>query len=92
MKDMGSHLLDTSRPPNPHLTNGFAEWQEFGFNSLAVEVAARRGEVLALVLSATDLAAVRYGLDKYRKKWEAALRKWYECEVHVELKQAQRKW
>jgi hypothetical protein len=92
MKDMGSHLLDTSRPPNPRLANGFADWQGFGFNSLAVEAAAWRGGVLVLVLSATDPAAAQRGLERYHRTWNAALRKWYECEVHVELQQAQRKW
>ena len=42
MKDMGNHLLDSSRPPVPHLVNGAAEWQKFGFNSLAVEAATWR--------------------------------------------------
>jgi hypothetical protein len=88
MKDMGNHLLDSSRPPVPHLANGFAEWERFGFDSLAVEAAAWRGEVLVLVLSASDPAAARRGLDKYRKKWEASLHKWYKCEVNVELQQA----
>jgi hypothetical protein len=92
MKDMESHLLDTSRSPNSHLANGFADWQEFGFNSLAVEAATWRGKVLALTLSASDPAAARRGLVKYRRTWDASLRKWYECEVLVELQQAQRKW
>lgn len=90
--DMRAHLLDASRPPVPHLANGFADWEKYGFSSLAVERAAWRGEALALVLSAFDPAAARRGLDKYSKKWEASLRKWYEYEVNVELQQAQRKW
>jgi hypothetical protein len=91
MKNMGSHLLNSSRPPNPHLTNGYADWQEFGFNSLGVERVSWRGETLVLVLSATDPAAARRGLDKYRKRWEESLYEWYECKVDVELQQAQRK-
>lgn len=91
MKDMASHLLDTSRPPVPHLANGFADWQEFGLNSLAVERAAWRGGTLVLFLSASDLAAARRGLEKYDRTWNASLRKWFDCEVDVELRQAQRK-
>lgn len=87
MKDMGSHLLN-SRPPSPHLTNGLRDWQSFGFDSLAVR--AWRDEELTLVLSANDPEAARRGLDKYRKTWEASLRKWYECEVRVELVEAER--
>jgi hypothetical protein len=85
MKDMKSHLFDGHRPPLPHLTNGFADWQEFGFKSLAVERTAWRGKVLTLVLSASDPAAARRGLEKYRRKWDASLLKWYEREVRVEL-------
>jgi len=92
MKDIRSHLLDTSRPPAPHLANGFAEWEKSGFNSLAVERAEWHGESLTLMLSASDAEATRRGLYRYRKKWRAVLRKWYECEVHVELQQAQGKW
>jgi hypothetical protein len=92
MKDMGNHLLDTSKPPAPYLANGAGEWEKFGFDSLAVEAATWRGEVLALVLSASDPSAAQSGLEKYRKTWEANLRKWYKSEVHVELQQAQRKW
>jgi hypothetical protein len=92
MKDMGSHLLDTSKPSVPHLANGFADWQEFGLNSLAVEAAAWRGALLELALSAFDLAAARRGLEKYNRTWNASLRKWFECEVRVELQQAQGKW
>lgn len=90
MKDMGSHLLNTSRPPVPHLANGFADWQEFGFNSLAVEAAARRGDVLELVLSASDPAAARRGLEKYHRAFDASLRTRYGCEVKIALVKAQR--
>jgi hypothetical protein len=91
MKDMAGHLLDTSRPPASHLANGYADWERFGFDSLAVEAAARRGEALALVLSASDPVAAQRGLEKYRKTWGASLRNRYECKVRVELQQAQRK-
>ncbi|MDE3202270.1 MAG: hypothetical protein KGN79_15265 [Acidobacteriota bacterium] len=83
--------MNTSRPPVPHLANGGVEWEEFGLNSLAVEAAAWRGEVLALVLSAPDPAATRRGLGKYRRTWEAIIRKWYACEVQVDLQLAERK-
>lgn len=83
--DMRVHLLDTSKPPNPHLANGYDEWRQFGFNSLAVKAAAMRGNVLALVLSVSDLAAARRGLDKYRRVWEASLLKWFGSKVHIEL-------
>jgi hypothetical protein len=89
--DIRAHLLDTNRPPNPHLTNGFADWQESGFNSLAVEAAAWRGTELALALSASEPAATQSGLKKYHSTWNASLRKWFECVVQVELRQAQRK-
>jgi hypothetical protein len=85
MKDMGDYLLDTSRPPGSHFTNGAADWQRFEFNSLAVERAERRGEVLVLVLSASDPAAAWRGLHKYHKRWEASIRKWYGPEVGWEL-------
>jgi hypothetical protein len=91
MKDMGNHLLDTSKNPAPHLANGFADWQDFGLDSLAVEAATWRGEVLVLTLSASDVAAARRGLEKYLRTWNASLRKWYKCQVHVELQQSQRK-
>ena len=58
------HLHDSSRPPSPHLTNGTADWQEFAFNSLAVETATRRGEALVLTLSAIDPATALRGLEK----------------------------
>jgi hypothetical protein len=90
MNDLGDHLFDTSRPPAPHLANGAADWEAFGLNSLGVEAAAWRGEALELVLSASDPAAALRGLEKYRKNWEAALRKWYGCEVKIALVKAQR--
>ena len=88
MNDLGDDLFDTNRPPVPHLANGFADWEEFGFNSLAVEAAKWRGETLELCLSARDPAAVRRGLEKYHRKWNASLRKWFACEVKVELREA----
>lgn len=88
MKDMGNYLLN-SRPLSPHLANGFKDWQSFGFDSLAVK--AWRDEELTLVLSANDPEVARRGLEKYRTRWEASLRKWYECEVRVELTEAGRK-
>lgn len=87
MNDMRAHLLDTSRPPNPNLVNGAADWKEFEFDSLAVEAVVWRGKVLALTLSAHDPAAARRGLDRYQKKWEAALRKWYRGEVDVNVQE-----
>lgn len=86
--DMRALLLDTNRPPNPRLANGYAEWEKFGFGSLAVEAATRRGKVLALTLSARDPTAARRGLERYSKKWEMALCKWYECEVDVNVQEA----
>jgi hypothetical protein len=88
MNDMGDHLFNSSQPPLPHLANGFADWQEFGFDSLAVEAAATRGNELMLVLSAFDLAAARRGLDKYRRTWEASLLKWFGGKVQIELQLA----
>jgi hypothetical protein len=90
MNDMCDHMFDTSRPPNPRFEDGAAEWEKFGLNSLAVERVAWRGEVPVLVLSANDPAAARRGLEKYHRKWDASLRKRFDCEVWVELQQAQR--
>jgi hypothetical protein len=87
MNDLGDHLFDTSRPPAPHLANGAGEWEKFGFGSLAVEAAAWRGEVLELVLSASDPAAAQRGLDKYHRTWNRSLREWYKCVVHVRLQE-----
>jgi predicted transcriptional regulator len=85
IKDLGVHLLDTSRPPNPRFANGAADWNEFGFNSLAVEAAEWRGETLELCLSARDPAAARRGLEKYHRTFDASLRAWYRCEVKIAL-------
>ncbi|MGA2632603.1 MAG: hypothetical protein ABSF16_00035 [Terracidiphilus sp.] len=86
--EIRAHLLDTNTPPVPHLANGFADWQKYGFGSLAVKAAARRGNGLALVLSATDPAATRRGLEKYRRTWEASFRKSFGCKVQVALQRA----
>lgn len=91
MNDLRNHLLDTSKPPAPHLANGADEWQNFGLNSLAVEAASWRGKGLALVLSATDPTGARRGLEKYHSTWNSSLRKWFECEVHWDLQPAQQK-
>ena len=88
MDDLRAHLLDIDRPPVPHLTNGYADWEEFGFNSLAVEAAERSGETLALRLSARNPAAARRGFTKYQWKWEASLREWFHCEVTVDFQEA----
>lgn len=85
MNDLGDHLFDTSRPPNPRFANGADDWAKFGFNSLAVEAAEWHGERLTLILSASDPAAALRGLEKYRRKWDESLRKWYQCEVRVTL-------
>jgi hypothetical protein len=87
MDDMRAHLLDTSRPPNPRFANGFAEWERFGFGSLAVERTARRGTVLELMLSAREPAAAHEGLKKYRRTWEPSLRTWYGCTVEWEIQE-----
>lgn len=85
MDNMRSHLLDTSKPPNPRFANGASEWEEFRFNSLAVEAAAWHGQVLLLVLSAADPVATQRGLKKYHLIFEASLRAWYGCEVKTVL-------
>jgi len=90
--DMRAHLLDTSRPPSQRFANGFAEWEKFGFGSLAVERAARRGEGLALVLSASDPAAAREGLKKYHRTWEPSLRTWYGRKVEWEIQETKQTW
>lgn len=88
MKDIRSHL-DTSRPVNANLTNGYTDWQQFSLGSLAVARTSWSGEMLCLVLSASDPAAAQRGLGKYSRKWEESVRKWYGCEVQVELIQAE---
>ena len=90
--EMRAHLLDTNRPPSPQLANGYADWEEFGFGSLAVERAAQRGEGLALVLSASDPAAAREGLKKYHRTWEPSLRTWYRRKVEWEIQETKQTW
>lgn len=87
MNDLGDHLFDTSKPPNPRFKNGFQEWEDFAFGSLAVKAAEWRGAVLVLTLSASDPAAARAGLVKYRRTWEPSLRRWYRCEVRCEVQE-----
>jgi hypothetical protein len=86
MNDLRDHLLDTTRHPVRYLANGYADWQEFGFDSLTIQAAEWHGAELALVLSASDPAATKRGLYKYRTTWEPSVRKWFECEVQVELR------
>ncbi len=88
MHDMRARLLDTSRPPNPRYASGFAEWEKFGFGSLAVEQAARRGNVLALTLSAREPAA-HEGL-KYHRTREQSLCTRYGCKVQWEIQETTR--
>jgi|ERR1035437_130811 hypothetical protein len=57
----GEASVGHQQAPAPHLAKGAANWEEFGFNSLAVEAAEWHGKVLTLVLSASDLAAARPG-------------------------------
>jgi hypothetical protein len=90
MKDMGDDLLDTSEHPHSRFANGFAEWERFGFASLAVESATSQGESLSLVLSARNPEETRKGLLKYEGKWNASLRKWYDCEVQVHIQARER--
>ncbi len=89
MNDLGDHLFDTSRPPAPHLANGASEWEKFCFDSLAVEAAARRGELLVLTLSARNPAA-RAGLEKYHRTLERSLCKWYGCKVKLKIQEKTR--
>jgi len=87
MKDFGKHLLDTSTPPAAHLANGFADWDRFEFRSLEVVAVNLHGERIELVLSGRDPSAALRGLEKYRRTWEKALRKWFECEVIVSFRE-----
>jgi len=86
--DIRAHLLNISKPSNPHLANGYDEWQQFGFNSLAVKAASMRGNEITLLLSASDAAAARRGLDKYRRIWDASLHEWFGDAVEVKLERA----
>lgn len=83
MNDLGDHLFDTSRPPAPHLANGAADWEEFGFHSLAVKAAAWHGGALELTFSASEPETARRGLEKYHRTFDASLRTWYGCEVKM---------
>ncbi len=84
MKDMADHLF-ASRPSLPHLTNGAADWEDFGFGSLSIVRVSWRDDTVFLVVAASDPVATQRGLQKYSRKWEASLRKRYESEVQVEL-------
>lgn len=83
IEDIRAHLLDTNRPPSPHLANGYGDWKVFEFGSLAVEAVEWNGKTLELTLSASDPIAARAGLEKYHRIWEASLRKWFSREVRV---------
>jgi hypothetical protein len=89
--DLRKRLLDTSRPPTPHLANDAADWEEFGFNSLAVEAAAWHDGTLELTFSASDPETARRGLKKYHRTFDASLRTWYGCEVKIALVKAERR-
>jgi hypothetical protein len=91
MKDMGIHLLDSSKPPSSQLANGYADWEEFGFNSLAVEAAAWHDGTLELTFSASDPETTRRGLKKHHRTFDASLRTWYGCEVKIALVKAERR-
>lgn len=92
MKDMRDHLLGSNRPQAPHLANGFDDWQEYGFSSMAVEAVARRGEDLELMLSADNPAAALCGVEKYRQEWNESLRKWFAVAVQVDFQQSPPIW
>jgi len=85
MNDLGDHLFNTSRPPALNLSNGAADWEEFCFRSLAVCGAAWHGRVLALTLFVSNPEAAQRGLEKYKRIWRRSLRKWFECDVIVDL-------
>jgi hypothetical protein len=53
-----------------------------------VEAAAMRGNVLTLVLSASDEAAARGGLKKYHRVWDASIREWFGDDLEVKLELA----
>ncbi len=89
--DIRSQLLDTNRPPRPHLANGFAEWEKFGFNSFAVEAASRHGDTWALVLSASNVEAAKQGVEKYHWRWNGALRAWFGGHVYIQWQPDQQK-
>lgn len=85
MKDMQSHLLATSRPECSQLANGFTDLQRFRFDSLAVARVRQDGATPVVTLHSKDSTAARRGLNKYHKKWDESIRKWFGCDVHVEL-------
>lgn len=92
MNDLRACLFDTNRPTAPHLSNGAEDWNKFGLGSLAVDAAAWDGETLVLTLGADDPAAAQLGLRKYHKRWDAALSKWYGCNVLCEIQRTTRTW
>jgi hypothetical protein len=81
--DLRGNLFETNRPQSSHLANGGADWQQFGFGSLAVEAVIERAGGIVLTISANNPAAAQAGIDKYSRRLNASLRKWYECEVEV---------
>ena len=91
MKDMRDHLLNGSKPPMPRITDGYSDWEAFGFESFCVERVEPRGKAWGLVLSASDPAAARRGVEKYHRTWDESVRRWFEGEVLVELVEASRK-
>lgn len=92
MNDLGDALFDTSRPPAPHLTNGAEDWTRFGFNNLGIEAVARDGDQLVLTIRADDTEAAQRGIQKYRRRWEAACFKWFGASVILKWVKVERRW
>lgn len=88
MHDLKNYVFALRRYP-PHLMKGFDDWRSFGFESLAVKRVSWNGAKLVLVLFARDPEAAQKGLEKYRKTSQSILRTWFECDVSVDLTQAQ---
>lgn len=84
INDMKDHLFQP-RPALPQLKAGFSEWQNYGLGKWAVEEAARDGETLVLVLSVPNTASAADCVDKYRRKWNEMLAKWFGCGIRIKF-------
>lgn len=66
--------------------NGAAEWQEYRFGDLAFEFCdGDRAYGLVLTVSSPDPAATGRGLEKYKSRWNTALRRAFGQAVQLKL-------
>jgi DNA-binding transcriptional ArsR family regulator len=85
IENLKDHLVDSGRPRLSHLEDGYENWRRFRFDSLGVIGVSKTNDSFRLTLCASDAALAQAGLEKYRKTWEASMRRWFEREVHIEF-------